>query len=260
MPSPFPGIDPFIEGQAWADFHARLITEISDLLVPDVRPRYAVRVEERVYIEHHSNGHAHIIRPDVTVLGRETRAPLAERAATMTVAATPVILTLPIPERIRETFLVVHERATMEVITVIEVLSLGNKRAGSDGQREYLNKREAILQSAAHLVELDLLRGGQRLPTIEPLPAADYFAFVCRAYDRPEAQVYAWTLRQNLPIIPIPLERGDPDVMLDLQNVFTRVYDRAGYDYSLDYHQPIQPAPDARDAEWINARLPSPNL
>jgi len=140
---------------------------------------------------------------------------------------------------------------------VIEVLSLGNKRAGSDGQREYLTKRESILQSAAHLVELDLLRGGQRLPTIEPLPVADYFAFVCRAYDRPEAQVYAWTLRQSLPTIPIPLNRGDPDVLLDLQNGFTRVYDRAGYDYSLDYRQPVQPAFAAREAEWIAARLPS---
>jgi len=257
MPALFPGMDPFIEGQAWADFHHHLIEEIHNTLVPNLRPRYAVRVEERVYIEHHSNGHAHIIRPDVTVLGREPRAPVIERAATTMIAATPVVLTLPIPERVRETFLVVHERATMEVITVIEVLSLGNKRAGSDGQREYLYKREAILQSAAHLVELDLLRGGQRLPTIEPLPPADYFAFVCRAYDRPEAQVYAWTLRQSMPTIPIPLERGDADVRLDLQNVFTHVYDRAGYDYSLDYHHPIQPALDNADAAWVAAQLPS---
>jgi hypothetical protein len=210
-------MDPFIEGQARDDFRAHWIIEFADTLIPRVRPRYIVRVEERAYVEHH----------------------------------------LPIPERVRETFLVVHERATMEVITVIEVLSLGNKRAGSDGQREYLYKREAILQSAAHLVELDLLRGGQRLPTIEPLPPADYFAFVCRAYDRPEAQVYAWTLRQSMPTIPIPLERGDADVRLDLQNVFTRVYDRAGYDYSLDNHHPIQPALDNADAAWVAAQLPS---
>jgi len=86
---------------------------------------------------------------------------------------------------------------------------------------------------------------------------ADYFAFVCRAYDRPEAQVYAWTLRQSMPTIPIPLERGDADVRLDLQNVFTRVYDRAGYDYSLDNHHPIQPALDNADAAWVAAQLPS---
>ncbi|MCW5851998.1 MAG: DUF4058 family protein, partial [Anaerolineae bacterium] len=134
-----------------------------------------------------------------------------------------------------------------------------NKRAGSDGRREYLAKRETVLRSAAHLVELDLLRGGDRLPTIEPLPPADYYAFVCRRQERPRVWVYPWTLRHKLPIIPIPLADGDPDAPLDLQSVFTTVYDRAGYDYGLDYRQSPEPPLAEADLPWAQALLQPPS-
>ena len=248
MPSPFPGMDPFIENQIWEDFHHEMISEIRAALVPQARPRYTVRVEERMYIEHYLEQRA-AIRPDVAVIARETM------TAYQTVSAHVTDLTLPIPETIIETFLVLRERESGEVVTVIEVVSPANKRAGSDGRREYLAKRESILQSAAHLVELDLLRGGERLPTIEPLPAADYYAFISRARHRPTVQVYSWSLRAPLPTLPIPLDNNDPDLTLHLQEIFARVYDRAGYDCSLDYKCSIQPPLAQADADWITARL-----
>lgn len=253
MPSPFPGMDPFIESQAWNDFHAHFLADLSNALVPRVRPRYVVRVEERVYIEHELDDLPHVIRPDVTVLGREWEETSSESvtATATVVAVTPVVLTLPMSERIRETFLTIHERETMEVVTTIEVLSPTNKRPGSDGQREYLNKREAVLLSYTHLVELDLLRGGERLPTIEPLPPTDYYAFVCRRQRRFKAEVYAWSLRHRLPSIPVPLAGNDPDVILDLQAIFNTVYDRAGYDYSLDYRHSIEPHLSDADTSWV---------
>jgi hypothetical protein len=121
----------------------------------------------------------------------------------------------------REAFLTIRERESMKVVTVIEFLSPANKRRGSDGRREYLQKREQVLSSDTHLVELDLLRGGQRLPTVDPLPETDFSVFVCRAQRRYQAEVYAWGLRQPLPRIPIPLAGNDPDVEVDLQAVFT---------------------------------------
>ena len=51
MPSPFPGMDPFIESQKWEDFHTRFMTAIGDALVPAVRPKYIVDVERRIYLE-----------------------------------------------------------------------------------------------------------------------------------------------------------------------------------------------------------------
>lgn len=159
------------------------------------------------------------------------------------------------PEEFREAFLTLRERDTLEVVTVIEVLSPRNKRSGSDGRDEYLSKREEILKTRSHLVELDLLRGGKRLPTVDPLPAADYYAFVCRSQPRYNAEVYAWSLRDRAPAIPVPLAANDPDVSVDLQEVFTSTYDRAGYDYSLNYADSVVPPLTAADAEWVKGLL-----
>lgn len=255
MPSPFPGIDPFIEGQDWEGFHHHLIEELHQRLVPCLRPKYIVRVERRLYVEHFVDAPPRTIRPDVLVLGSSDKQ--TDVAVRGTVEAeTPVICTLPMPEEVSEAFLTVRLRESMEVVTVIEVLSPGNKRRGSDGRREYLAKREALLQSRANLVELDLLRGGQPLPTVEPLPPANFYVFVCRAKRRPRAEVYPWSLRQSLPTIPVPLDQEDPDVMLPLQAAFDAVYDRAGYDYSLDYQATIEPGVDESLQAWVADHLP----
>jgi hypothetical protein len=250
-------MDPLIESQRWEDFHHALPEVIREWLIPRVRPRYVVLVEERVYVERQTNGRRGLIVPDVTMTeleGRESPSQDAVAAAPA-VAVAPVVLTLPMPERKREAFLTVRERETMEVVTVIEVLSPDNKRSGGDGRREYLRKREAVIESDAHLIELDLLRGGERLPTVETLPPADYYAFVSRAHRRPEVEVYPWTLRQPLPPISVPLTGDDPDVTLDLQSIFNTLYDRAGYDYSLDYRRPIEPPLNDSDASWAQQIL-----
>ncbi len=250
MPSPFPGVDPFIEGQAWEDFHHGFIAELSAVLVPLVRPRYVVRKERRVYVEHEAVSEDRLLRADVAVLSEKREpSPRAQTPASATALST-VTVHLPMPEQRREAFLTVRDGQTMEVVTVVELLSPANKRAGSDGRRQYLARREEIFQSTTHLAELDLLRGGGRLPTVEPLPRADYYALVCRNHPRDQAEVYPWTIRVPLPRIPILLSDGDPDVLVDLQQVFTATYDRAGYDYSLDYGQSIHPPLEEPDAEW----------
>jgi hypothetical protein len=169
--------------------------------------------------------------------------------------AEPVTLTLPMPVEHREAYLTIRLRKPRKVVTVIEVLSPGNKKPRTMGYEVYLSKRDGILQCKTHLVELDLLRGGQRLPTVEPLPPADYFALVARGERRPEVRVYPRSLRQPLPTIPIPLEPEDPDVALDLQSVFSAVYDRAGYDYSLDYEAQVEPPLSEADAQWARGLL-----
>jgi hypothetical protein len=250
-------MDPFIEGQRWEDFHASYIPALRDTLVPIVRPRYVIHVEERVYLQHTFEEHARHIYPDVAVAEWKAGEQPGTGSGRAIVATAPdvEVLTLPMPVRRRELFLTLRDRENREVVTVIEVLSPTNKRAGSDGRREYLEKRDAVLLSAAHLVELDLLRGGERLPTVERLTVADYYAFVAREPRRPVAEVYRWTLRDPLPVIPVPLGEGEPDVPLDLQAAFTGIYDRAGYDYSLDYRRPVEPALNEVDAAWVREVL-----
>jgi len=249
-------MDPFLENEEWEDFHTRLNTVISDYLTPEVEPRYIVRIERRVYVEHATDDDGGSRRADVAVLlseGADTGA--ATSTAVAGTAVAPVECVLAMPEEQRETYVVIRECETREVVTVIETLSPGNKRPGSDGRKEYLGKREELLQSQVHLVELDLVRRGRRLPMTSPLPPGDYYAIVSRRQRRPRADVYVWTLRDRLPSIPVPLKKGDHDVQLELQTVFTTVYDRARYDRSLDYTQAISPPMDESDAAWFHGLL-----
>jgi hypothetical protein len=248
-------MDPFIEGQEWDDFHPEFITDLRASLAQLVPTRYVVRVERRVYLERVPEEEERPAQPDLLVL-RQRREEAPPRGATGVVVYAPSVeRTLPIPEEHREPFLTIRERGTMEVVTVLELLSPTNKRPGADGHREYLSKRAAVLLSAAHLVEIDLLRGGRRLPTREPLPTADYYAVISREERRPQACIFFWTLREALPTVPIPLGGSDADVPLDLQAAFQAAYGRARYELSLDYQASLRPPLSEEDTEWMRERL-----
>ena len=250
MPSPFPGMDPFLEDQEWEDFHGRFNTIMADALSPGLRPDYFVRIERRVYLEHPGSDPESMRIADVAIVSQDAGLPTG-RTNEVTSSTTPDACTLPMPEERRETYLVIRERESMQVVTVIELLSPANKRSGGDGRREYLSKREQVHSSPTHLVEIDLLRGGLRLPVIEALPTADFFCIVSRSWTRPRADLYSWTLRQKLPTIQIPLKRGDGDAALDLQQVFDTVYERAGYDLSVNYQRELATNTDESTSAWI---------
>jgi hypothetical protein len=254
-------MDPWIEAQEWEDFHTTFMTVAREVLLPSVRPRYEVKVERRVYVSRAADAEDVVI-PDVAVFhaysgnpepGAGPSASESNGGATATIVR-PVKCRLPMREQKRETFLTIRRTGEKAVITVLELLSPDNKRRGAKGRRLYLRKRNLVLDSRTNLVELDLLRGGQRLPMRDPLPAAQYYALVSRA-GHAEADVYAWNLRDPLPPVPIPLAAGDGDVLLDLQQVFTTVYDRAGYDYTLDYTAPLARSLPDPDSAWADALL-----
>jgi len=240
MASPFPGMDPYLEGSEWEDFHARFIQAIAADLEEQVLPRYIVRSEKRVYLEHVASGLERSVRPDVVVLEPVGAGAGAGRRSAAQSPPEPATLTLPMPEEVEEAYLTVRRAETHEVVSVIELLSPGNKRRGGAGQRAYLDKRDQILCSPIHLVELDLLRGGERLLTDQELPPGDYYVFVSRARRRPRVEVYAWSVQQPMPVVPVPLSAGDADAHLDLQALFTEVYNHARYDLSLNYQRPLE--------------------
>jgi hypothetical protein len=147
----------------------------------------------------------------------------------------------------RQSFLEVRDRHSREVITVVELLSPSNKATGSD-REQYLAKRRQLVTSRVHLVEIDLLRGGPRLP-LQNLPECDYYALISRAAERPRVGVWPVRLRDRLPEIPIPLRAGEAEAKLDLQAVLNRVYDAAAYEDYI-YQSAPQPALRPDDAEW----------
>ncbi len=254
MPSPFPGMDPFLESQEWEDFHTRLMTALSDSLSPSIEPKYLVRVERRVYLESVGGEPETMRRADVAIVTVDKRpgdsasvlGVLTRESASMTAECE-----LPMPIERLETYLVIRERETMKAITVIELLSPSNKRSNGDGRHEYMMMRQEILSSPTHLVELDLLRGGMRLPVIGTLPPGDYYCVISRAKRRPKCEVYAWTLADKLPVIPISLQHGDPDATVPLQEVFDLVYQRARYDLSVKYTAPLDPPLTPYELKWV---------
>ncbi|MEZ8220671.1 Protein of unknown function (DUF4058) [Candidatus Fervidibacteria bacterium JGI MDM2 JNZ-1-D12] len=256
MPSPFPGMDPFLEGAGeWSTFHGLFLHGILEALVPKVRPRYIVRAQTQVTVFQEPDEKLGTIVPDVVVVEGESPLPPEQEGGVAVAVSAPAIVKLAFTQKREQVYLEIRERETRRLVTVIELLSPSNKRFGSPAWGDYLKKRDAIFASDVHLVELDLLRGGVRMPMGDPLPPGDYYAIISRSYRRPYCEVYAWTLRDKMPTIPIPLLKGDPDVTLDLQEIFNTVYDRAGYDYSLDYNREVEPPLKPEDAQWVKECL-----
>jgi hypothetical protein len=158
---------------------------------------------------------------------------------------------LPAIEEVRELSLHIWRRPHRQLTTVIEVLSPANKLGRS--RDSYLVKREEVLADAVHLVELDLLLGGARLPLKQPLPPGDYYAIVSRWERRRECEVYAWSGEHPLPDIPIPLSRPDPDLRLQLGLALRNAYETGHYEAAIDYTQPPPGVPEP-DRAWIAAR------
>jgi hypothetical protein len=168
MANPFPGRDPYLEGDLWTSVHTDLCAEIARQLSPRLRPKYVARSTRRVVLAPEDNGHRF---PDVGLLSTSQTNP---GTATAVVVA-PLILPARFPEPIPHVSIEIRDVSQRRLVACIEVLSPTNKRG--PGREEYAAKRFQVLSGSAHLVEIDLLRAGTRFPTAEPLPAAPYFVF-----------------------------------------------------------------------------------
>lgn len=240
----FVGIDPYIESQCWEDFHLEMASSIRAQLLLQLLPRgYDASLEQRVYLEYHDPEHTRrAIRPDIAIhtegrmFSSSGGVALLDPATEVEIAAVAV----PMPEERRVPYIAVHKMPERELVTVIELLLPTNKNPDTDGYRVYHEKRAQLLESLVHLVEIDLLRKGMRLPTVDPPSAADYYAYISRSEERPTIIVIGWKLNSRMPRIPIPLLAGDPDAVLDLQAAYEDAFARARYDLRLNYEQPLE--------------------
>jgi hypothetical protein len=190
------------------------------------------------------------IYPDVGVAKTEKR---ETDNGGLALAIAPLRLATAMPVPIPHVTVEIRDTAKRQLVTAIEVLSPTNKRG--EGREEYLVKRRRLLLSTAHLMEIDLLRKGQRVPMVEPLPEAPYFVFLGRAENRPLTDVWPINLHDSLPTVPVPLLNGDPDVFLNLQLALTTIYDLLSYDLAIDYHQPPEIELPAEVNNWASERL-----
>lgn len=254
MPSPFPGMNPYLELPAlWSEFHSRLIVALSDVLTPQLRPKYYAAVETRTYLD---DGESDLLVgiPDTMVLSVKGNSTSSETAIVAT-KNRPKQIQLPMPTEVKERYLEIREVGTHEVITVIEVLSPKNKRKG-EGRSIYEKKRLRILGSISHFIEIDLLRDNSPMPMIGVEEPSDYRIVVSRANTRPMADLYAFRLQETIPNFTLPLKPEDSELDVNLQSILLDVYDRGSYDLRIDYHQPVPP-PKLSEADrvWVDRLL-----
>jgi hypothetical protein len=258
-------MDPYIEAYGlWEDFHATLIGEVKRALAPLLPQRYTVRAGERSYVllAPSDEKDDYTMVPDIGVVTRRPDARPKKRTGgtavvqRATVADGPWAMRALVDTEVRETFLEIRElNPQHRLITAIEVLSPSNKRADSLGWVQYLRKRQALLSGHANFVEIDLLRGGQRMPMVDEWPDSPYYLLVARRKEAPRCKVWPAHFQNALPEIPIPLAPPDTDVLLALQPLIADVYARSRYDQDIDYRQPLRPAPSAGDAAWLKKHM-----
>lgn len=235
MPSPFPGMDPYLEDPNGSnDFHVEMIVGIRAALNQDLRPGYYARIDERVY----RSG------PDDPGQGIFSAPPGWDIATTRF-----------LDDQVREAYLKLIDTSNRRIVTVIELLKPMNKVVGACGLESFREHRNRILKSSKHWVEIDLLRQGYSLMPRERIPAHEYLVHISLSHRRPEGLVWPIRLSERLPVIPIPLRGKDETVPLDLQTVLEVAFDRADYDRDIDYTKEPIPPLSREWAEWADRLL-----
>jgi hypothetical protein len=263
MPSPFPGMDPYIEaGGLWEDFHNHLIERISEQLADASPDRYFVRTGERSYLVlvESEEKTSRPFLPDVSVTTpRGKKKPSRKGGVAVEEPASdvePLTLRAFIEEEHRESFVEIYEAEPgQRLVTCIEVLSPSNKRPATPGWDLYQRKRQSLLLGDVNLVEIDLLRGGRRMPMLDPWPDSAYVLMVARARKPQLCKVWPCHFHRPLPSIPVPLAKPDPPIPLNLQPLIEGIYERYRYQRSIDYTRPLDPPLNADDLAWLRQRL-----
>ena len=262
MPSPFPGMDPYLEAH-WGDIHQRLVIYASDELQSHLPSDLRARVEERVFV-HYEEELLRVIVPDVRIRERVRSTvsnPIStqvEETGVATVVADhssdPIEITIE-SEPVTEGYIEIIEKNGGRVVTIIEVVSLANKFAG-EGRQKYRKKLAEMKKAGVNIVEIDLLRRGPwvLMPPRDRVPKSHrdpYRISVWRSMREDTIQMYQATMQHPLPVIHIPLRPSDKDVPLDLQALIARCYLNGAYD-DIDYTEGPDVPLSSADTRWLH--------
>ncbi len=222
----------------WPDFHSTFINYWREALADALPGEYEARVGEQVNLYEYEEP-VRRFGPDVALLIRPVEASPFPRSESTTRDSGGVALLEPVTvplaeihEEVRQPFLEIIHRSDRSLVTVLELLSPSNK--AEPGRARYLAKRRSLLESPVHLVELDLLQGGKRLPFGAPLPVADFYCLISRLELRYNCQVYTGRYGETFPHWPVPLRAPDPDLSLDYQALLELTFTRGRYERSLE--------------------------
>lgn len=248
--SPFPGMNPWLEGYFWSDVHQDLASTIKALLAPLIAPKYVARLAIATIVDESPESEIGIMYPDVEILHNATIVSEPQVAYGTPAITTP---TQTIPYRVPLTFKIpvveIRDVGKNKLITAIEILSPVNKR--NPNLTDYREKIKNLHRHGVHFLEIDLLRRGTRPFVYPTIAASPYQMTLLRAGTR-QADVWAVNIQDKLPVLPVPLKSPDADVPLDLGKALTLVFERSFYHLSIDYSKmPPPPAFSELDWAWI---------
>jgi hypothetical protein len=226
MPSPFPGMDPYLEDEKlWSTFHHQLVSCLYQVLLPSLVDRYRARVGQRHYV--------------------------TEQA----------LFTSVVREEHHEEFIEIRQRNDNRLVTLLDVVSPANKQT-SPGRQAYLDKRREGRSSNTNLVEVDLILQGQPLLEYsrDGLPDWDYAVTVTRSTQPDRYEIYTATLQKRLPKFKLPLASDDRDTVLDLHATFTRCYDQGDFAAKIDYKRDPTTTVNDEDRKWLDDLLKQQKL
>lgn len=251
MPSPFPGMDPYLESPPfWGVLHSNLLTFVQGELKRRLPTNYSVWSDIYIWL-HEPDAETRRGKPDDFI----TTSHMQEAEGSLMTLAAPATTILPAIRREGNKYLKIKEVHSDRVVTVIEFLSPANKAGGEDYDA-FLAKRNEYLATRTNIVEIDLHRTGRRMPMGEPSPPrADYYVFICRAEDFPKTAIWPFGVRDPLPEIPVPLKPEDGFVLLPLKLPFDLAYDQGPYDREVDYARPPRIELQGEDANWATELL-----
>jgi hypothetical protein len=247
MKSPFPGMDPYLEGR-WSDIHVKLIAFASEALQPRLPREFRARVIEN-----------HLPNEKQSAAGIESNVPQWVSPGTDGV----VVATLePDPSPAVDRCIgIIDTTRGGELVTAIEILTPQIK-AAEHVNSPYFARMDNYARSGVSLVEIDLLRypDRNRLPVkkrdLPPDHRAAYLTCVGLGWLPGQWRVYPMALRSPLPPIPVPLREGEVEVLLNLQPLIDRVYVAGGHD-DIDYSKPPDPPLEDGDAGWARELIKS---
>jgi Protein of unknown function (DUF4058) len=250
MLNPFPGMNPYLEHpELWPQVHNRLIVGIADVIADQVAPQYFVSIEQRIY-QSFEDPQSLVGIADVGIKHDFGTGQLPlPTAGSVSTLAKPQRVQVTMPWEVKERYLEIREVATKELITVLEVLSPTNKRAG-EGRSLYESKRIKILTTKTNLIEIDLLRSGQPMP-VQGAQQSQYRILVSRASDRPNADLFVFDLQEAIPDFPVPLRGEMPEPIVNLQTILNETYRRGRLDLLIDYATDPVPGLTASDRRWM---------
>jgi hypothetical protein len=217
-------MDPYIEAmQRWADFRQEFLVRCREQLNQRLPDNYAATLGERIAA----------LEPRALAYEIESYDP---------------------PKQLHVHIIHLPDE---QVITDIELLSPSNKHHGSRDRAAYLANRQNLGIHGVNIVELDLLVTGARIPMRATLPARDYYALITPAPAWNQTDVYAWSVRDSLPALPIPLKPEDGQALLDLASAFAATYEHGRYRRLLRYARPLRSGLSEADRAWAEERARS---